>query len=369
MTAIHDARRYDLDWLRVAAFGILIFYHVGMFYVTWGWHVKSVHTGDGAEWLMRLVNPWRLPLLFFISGIALRFVADAKPLAALARARLWRLGVPIVFGMAVVVAPQAWFELRATGEFTGSFAAFYPQYLDPTSPFSIITPTWNHLWYVVYILAYTLLLIPLARPLASLMRGAGKRVCARIFGGRAGILWALLVLCVPQIAIDIVLADRFPVTHNLVADWANHAHCLVVFATGFVLAKKRAFWGAVDRGLPAIGALTLVLTVAFALLWLNWDAIRATVVDSVALSATVRATRIVAAWATILTALGLAQRYLNRPSRALTYATEAVFPWYILHQTILVAAGVWLTGLGLSVIVEVTLVTVCVVAGSAIIHE
>ena len=36
-----EGRQYYLDWLRVIAFGILIFYHVGMFYVTWDWYLKS----------------------------------------------------------------------------------------------------------------------------------------------------------------------------------------------------------------------------------------------------------------------------------------------------------------------------------------
>lgn len=364
-----DPRRYDLDWLRVAAFAILILYHVGMFYVTWDWHVKSRHASDGAEWLMRLVNPWRLPLLFFISGIAVRFVADAWPPRQLALSRLLRLGVPIVFGMAVVVAPQAWLELVAKGEFSGGFGAFYPRYLDPTSGFSIITPTWNHLWYVVYILVYTLLLAPLARPLAALMRGGGHRVTTRLFAGPAGGLVVLAVLALPQIVIDLTIADLYPTTHNLVADWANHAHCITVFLVGFLLAKDAALWRAVGQSLRLVGSIALVLWVLFAALWLSWDDVRATVVASPLLSALVRTARIVSTWATILTLLALAQRYLDRPSRALRYATEAVFPWYILHQTVLIAAGVWLTGLGLPAWTEVTLVIASVVIGCALLHE
>lgn len=364
-----DRRRYDLDWLRVAAFAILILYHVGMFYVTWDWHVKSRHASDGAEWLMRLVNPWRLPLLFFISGIAVRFVADAWPPRQLVRSRLVRLGLPIAFGMAIVIAPQAWLELVAKGEFSGSFGAFYPHYLDPTSDFSIITPTWNHLWYVVYILVYTLLLAPLARPLAALMRGPGGRTTEWLFARPSGGLIALAVLAVPHVVIDLSIADLFPTTHNLVADWAHHAQCLTVFIVGFLLAKDLPFWSAVGRGVRLVGAIAVALWGLFAALWLNWEEIRAIVVASPLLSAAVRTARIVSAWATILTLLALAQRYLNRPSRVLRYATEAVLPWYILHQTLLVAAGVWLTGLGLGVWAEVTLVIASVVIGCAVLHE
>ena len=103
-------RRYDLDWLRVIAFGLLIFYHIGMFYVTWGWHVKSVYAGPAAEPLMLLVNPWRLALLFFISGVAIRFATDKAPgRLDLVRSRLLRIGLPILAGMI--------FRRNATGVF------------------------------------------------------------------------------------------------------------------------------------------------------------------------------------------------------------------------------------------------------------
>ena len=47
-------RRYDLDWLRIAAFGLLIGYHVGMLYVPWAFHVKSEYRGGpGLAALMR----------------------------------------------------------------------------------------------------------------------------------------------------------------------------------------------------------------------------------------------------------------------------------------------------------------------------
>ncbi|MGB3627437.1 MAG: acyltransferase family protein, partial [Henriciella sp.] len=110
MSLAPTARRHDLDWLRVIAFMILILYHTGMFYVSWDWHVKSVHSGTDAEWLMMLVNPWRLSLLFLISGVAIRFAADKGNKARLAKSRLARLGLPILAGMVLIVAPQSWLQ-------------------------------------------------------------------------------------------------------------------------------------------------------------------------------------------------------------------------------------------------------------------
>ena len=81
-----DARRHDLDWLRIAAFGLLILYHVGMFYVSWPWHAKSAHAPvTSLEMPMRLIGGWRLPLLFVISGVALRFAFDKACGAAFPR--------------------------------------------------------------------------------------------------------------------------------------------------------------------------------------------------------------------------------------------------------------------------------------------
>lgn len=74
---VPSVRRYDLDWIRVIAFMLLILYHIGMFYVPWEWHVKSRYELEWLEPVMQLTNPWRLTLLFLVSGCATRFLADS----------------------------------------------------------------------------------------------------------------------------------------------------------------------------------------------------------------------------------------------------------------------------------------------------
>lgn len=65
-------RQFGLDWLRICAFALLILYHIGMFFVPWGWHVKAAEPVEWAVWPMMAVNPWRLMLLFVISGVVSR---------------------------------------------------------------------------------------------------------------------------------------------------------------------------------------------------------------------------------------------------------------------------------------------------------
>src|SRR5690606_35567530 len=99
-------RRHDLDWVRVLAFGLLVLYHVGMYYVTWDWHINSPAAGPALEPFMMLSSPWRLSLLFLVSGVATAFLlARARRDAAAANGRVrflgprsWRLLVPLAFG-------------------------------------------------------------------------------------------------------------------------------------------------------------------------------------------------------------------------------------------------------------------------------
>ena len=364
-----NTRRHDLDWLRIIAFLLLIFYHIGMFYVPWEWHVKSVHAGEGAEPLMSLLNPWRLSLLFFISGVALRFLSAKLGAGGLARDRVVRMGLPILAGVVLVVAPQSWLQLVESGEFDGGFLAFYPQYLNPASDFSIITPTWNHPWYIVYLLVYSLMLAPVAGPISRFMEGRGAAITGRLFAGRLGIVMVIALPLLPHTAYRLFLDPYFPTTHNLVWDWANHAHSLTILMTGFLLAKDAAFWAAIRRAILPVIVLTLALGSGLTIVWSNWDMLASSTSGWDWIIWPARMARIAYAWLAILSLLALAERYLNRAGPALTYMTEAVFPWYILHQTIIVMAGFWLTRQGLDVWTEFALLVLVTMGGCALLHE
>ena len=165
-------RRYDLDWLRIIAFGLLIFYHCGMFYVTWDWHVKSDHASDAIEPLMMLTNPWRLTLLFLIAGAATPFLADKVSVWKFTGSRMGRLWPPLLLAVFVIVPPQAYYEVLDAirlGQLPASDAwldNFYVKYVTGSGNWCdaegcLTTPTYNHMWFVAFLILYTLALIPL----------------------------------------------------------------------------------------------------------------------------------------------------------------------------------------------------------------
>jgi glucan biosynthesis protein C len=354
-------RRHDLDWLRVFAFAVLIFYHVGMFYVSWDWYLKSRYSVDFLEPLMGLTTG-RMVLLFFISGAAVRFAIDRTPRGKFVPARLTRLLIPLAFGMAVFCAPQTYVELRYRGEIAPGYWQFYRDYLG-FGQFSHGRPPWNHLWYVAYVLTYTLI----AAVVLPVLRSATTTLGEPFFEWMAqGPAWRILAVpAIPFVAYTFVLDPYFPTTVMLWGDWAYIAHTFTFFLFGFLAAKSSDFWRSIDRVLLKSIVLTLVLGGLLFAALLNEFAVTA---DPLLYNA-FRVLKVLYAWSIIVTLLGLAQRFANRPSLALTYLTAAIFPYYILHQTITLLVSYWFTLHEAPLAVEATTIVVATGLGCALGYE
>lgn len=331
--AAKSERRPDLDWIRVGAFFLLILYHVGMFYVPWGFHVKSPHPVAWLEPVMLITNPWRLTLLFLVSGAATRFMADKLEAGALAKARTARLLPPLIFAILVIVPPQTYYEIVEKLGYSGSVIEFYGRYVTASGHWRpegepLITPTYNHMWFVAYLFVYSLMLaaaLPLLRGrLPALERGAD-----RMLGG-----WGLLILPMLALAgLRLWLEPLFPITHALVDDWYNHALSLSAFLFGFLTAKSE--------------------TIKAAFIRLRWPALAMAVGGYVAFvvadlpPAVAQIAYAVDQWAAIAAILGFGAKHLTRGGPVLTYLTLGVFPFYIVHQTFIVVAGHHLAKVGL----------------------
>jgi len=329
-------RLYFLDWVRIIAFFILIFYHVGMYYVTWDWHVKSPYASDTPEAYMMLSSPWRLGLLFFISGVASSFILARLQVGAFLKQRTGRLLVPLVFGMLVVVPIQPYCEVIEKLHYTGSFVDFMRLYVSGYHGFCdakgcLDLPTWNHLWFVAYLWVYTLaygLLVLLAGRRMDTWPGA----LARTLTG-----WKLVALPVALLLLArVALFPSFPQTHALVNDWYNHVLYFGLFLCGALLARQAPAWQAMD-GLrwPALGLALLAwatMMVLFSLPSSWWEAPHGPLMTAFA-----RLCYCTAQWCPVIAACGFAHRHLNFDSPRRQYLTQAVFPVYILHQSLIVA--------------------------------
>jgi hypothetical protein len=362
---MQSTRRHDIDTLRVAAFALLILYHVGMFYVSWGWHVKSAHQSEELEFVMGLVNQWRMPLIFMISGLAVHFLLGRLTPGRFAQLRLKRLGVPLLFGMAIIIPPQAYYQAVSNGAFTGDYFAFLVNYFSfqpwPEDAFdgSDIGITWNHLWYLPYLMFYTLIGIPLFRFLEG--RGSGLR--DRFLRLRG--LWLMLIPIVPMIVWGTYVFPSFPYTsHAFFDDWYAHAMFFTFFLYGYLIGRDQALWSELAR----LRRLTLGLAVVFFFLRLGAAKIfppEASDWETFGYLIVTYGNR----WLWLLTVLGWGHALLNRPFRWLPYATEAIYPWYILHQTITVVAGYHLSQWALGPVIEPILLLAITILGCLVIHE
>ena len=355
-------REFGLDWLRVIAFVILIGYHTGMYFVPWPWSVKNNRIYEGITWEMIFFNLWRLPLLFFISGAGTWFNLRRRGYGSFALERLTRLGLPLLFGMLVIVPPQIWVERLLAGQSFGSYFEFWATVFR-FEAYPKGNLSWHHLWFLPYILTYSLVGIPV---FAILRSERGRRATEWLARQceRPGVVY---LVNVPNIIVSLLLAPYWPHTNNLTSDWANLIGSGMTFLWGFIICGNQRFLELIERRrreFLAVAAVTVVLVYAIRLNS-GWTAglspferqLVFTLVDAYY------------GMSMIFALVGWARAKLNRDSAALRYANTAVYPFYIVHQTITVLAGYAWRGWDLPFAVKFPLLFGVTFAGSWLIYE
>ncbi|NVN17409.1 acyltransferase family protein [Muricauda sp. HICW] len=326
-------RRYDLDWLRVIVFALLIFYHVGMFFVPWGWHVKNNIIYDWLRWPMLFLNQWRLPILFVISGMGTYYALGKRSMGKFMWERFLRLGIPLVAGMILIVPPQVYFERLAEGQFTGSYWQYFTSVaFDGVYPEGNLS--WHHLWFLPYLLVFSWILAPLfvfLRRHQTLFIDWVKRLIQKT--------WGIYAFVIPLYFVESLVEPFFPVTHALVDDWFNFIFSIILFFYGFTLiATEDVFWQALTKVKSKAIILGIVGFASQAFIWLFLE-------DGYVVHFTEAFLKVMNIWSWILVLFAYAAQYLNKPSKGLAYSNRAVYPFYILHQTVTVVIGYYLMDL------------------------
>jgi glucan biosynthesis protein C len=311
--------RYEfLDWLRVIAIFVLLFFHTGMLFVGWGWHIRNAETIPALVWPMDIAHRLRMPLLFMIAGAGMWFALHRRDVKQLAAERTLRLLLPLVVGMFLIVPPQIYIERIFSGQWQGGYAAFL---LDRVFQFRFYPHGdfgWHHLWFIAYLYIYALLLLPL------LVWWKKQKSPPR-----PGV-W-IYALALPLCINEALLRPRFPETHNLVDDWYVFVYYLLLTIYGFLLASLPGCWDwlAAQRRFT-LGVAIVTLVTAVTLLELGviqhgspQDAFIANVFT----------------WTALMAFLGYGRRYLSFENPLLRWARDASYPIYILHQTVIIVIG------------------------------
>jgi peptidoglycan/LPS O-acetylase OafA/YrhL len=353
-------RRHDIDWLRVIATLVVFLFHCTRFFDTQGWHLKNPEQSESLFVLTgSLVSPWVMELLFLISGVGTWYALQSRRAGVYLWERVKRLLIPLyTVGLLVLLPPQFTFEMFTHSGSRGSFWQIIPRYLASFHPPRMTAwpetllpiPFSGHLWFLQYLFLISLMTLPL---LLHLKSAEGKRWIGRLAGwcDRRG---GVFLFVIPQALALIGLRGLFEAQRS----WADFLSYAIYFVIGYIMSADERFTDAVRRlewislalwllGFSGgIGLLVLVLGYdpipgheSFSLTYVLYQVIWS-----------------ISSWSAVVFVLSIGARYLNANHRMLAYANEAVLPFYLFHQTVILLVGFFVVRWKLGILAKLLIV-------------
>jgi glucans biosynthesis protein C len=328
-------RRIDLDWLRVYVIFAVFVFHSGRFFDMDGWHVKNPVTHVASQvWTTFLAN-WLMPMIFVISGASLFYALGSRGARKFIDDKIKRLLVPFIAGVFTHVMIQVYLERISRHQFDGSFFDFIPHYFEGWYGFGG-NFAWMglHLWYLFILFLFSLLFYPLFRWLAN---DSGKRILRGI-GDFLAFPGAIYMLALP-IALALPLASMKFDPHSIVwgrnfGGWPLPFYSFFLIY-GFIIVSNDDLQKSIKR-FRWVSLVTAVL--CWAALFLIWSKL-GYMAHRTGRYPELFGILALSSWCWILTFLGFGFKHLTRNKPILSYASEAVLPFYILHQTVLLSVG------------------------------
>lgn len=349
-------RYYFIDWLRVIAIILVLFFHVGMIFTAeWGWHIKNNQTSNIVLEFNFWLSRFRMPLLFFISGAGAYWALRKRRVGTFLKERHNRLFIPLIFSMLIIVPPQVFFERLFLGEFSGSFFQFFPSIFS-TGPYPNGNMSWHHMWFVFYLFLYSVVALP------AFLLLKNKTVQDRI----KRIKWlnstfGLYLLIVPTLVLYIFWTIKFPRTSNLVEDWGYLPYWFSYFFVGYFVSSAEQFWTIIEKNRKNL--LKFAVLAIVVLNYLRWNKIEPLYLygengQDHFFYYFYHVLFPLNSWLWLLAAVGYGKKYLNKNHRILAYANRGIYPFYILHQTVIVAIGYYIVNLEESIFLKYLFVSV-----------
>ena len=344
-------RLYFIDYIRVFAFLLLILFHSALPFVSYNWEVKNEQKSEILMSIVLWFHQWRLPLLFFISGVGIYFSLKTKNILKFILERFRRLFVPLVFAMLFTIPIQVYIEYLQKGRVTGSYFEFYPSVWDFV-PYPDGSLTWSHMWFIVYLLSFIIVLIPIFSILKIKILEKYKDKFANFLSSK----YLIFLVFIIQYYLYYQFYLKYPEQGSLVDDWFVFNSSITYLFLGYLLASSNQFWDNCERYRKiCLSIAVLISTILFINYYLpntlpKKEGMHAQVyflLDALQI------------WSIILTIIGFAKKYLNTTSSFLQYLNQAVFPFFIIHQTIIVAIGYWIVQLKVSILTKYLLLSIC----------
>jgi peptidoglycan/LPS O-acetylase OafA/YrhL len=329
-----SSRRYDLDWLRVLVILTVFIFHTSRFFDLEDWHIKNAGQYLGVQIYIVFLSSWMMPLIFAISGASLFYAlgkaGSRQGIVKFIQDKVLRLLVPLVVGACTHASLQVYLDRLTHGQFSGSYFEFLPHYYNGLQGFGgNFAWTGMHLWYLLVLFLYSLLFLPLFRWLKD---GSGRSLLSGLgeFLARPG---ATFLLALPTILMLNLIDPDSPL-----GDWENGGWHYLVYITFFLGGFLVVSHDGLQRRIQAQRRLALivgaVLILADFALWGGNDPVYGSLRFSLIYSIFG-----LCSWCLILAILGFGMKHLNFSTPFLKYANEAVLPFYVLHQTVLLGVG------------------------------
>jgi peptidoglycan/LPS O-acetylase OafA/YrhL len=324
-----NVRRYDIDWLRVLAILSIFLYHSTRFFNLGDWHVKNAVTYVNVELLQEFMEAWMMPVIFLISGASIFYAMNKGGAGKFFKDKLLRLGVPLLVGAFTHASLQVYLERVTHYQFVGSYFEFLPLYFrgfytEGNASAGNFAWTGMHLWYLLILLIFSSLCYPLFRWL----KGSGRKVLNG-FGSFLALPGAVYLLFIPIYLFFDAIED-FPLDPG---GWPIPVYILF-FLAGFILVSHQRLQTQIQRQRWISLVVSAVILAAYFLMPTSRQTSVLKLYDDIN-----GPMYCLISWTFLMAILGFGMLHLNFSTPFLKYANEAVLPFYILHQTVLLSVG------------------------------
>jgi hypothetical protein len=315
---------------------ILLFFHTGMLFNPWDWHIKNNETSESFRYWMIWLHFWRMPLLLFISGAGTYMALSKRTAGQYVGERAKRLLIPLAFGMFIIVPPQIYFE--HIKEYNG-YLDFYKTVFNfipyPEGSFS-----WHHLWFIAYLFVFSLIALPFLLYLRSEKSISFRNLVTRVLSSPAGILF--VPGCIILIT-QALLRPHFPdETHDLLHDWAFFTFYFCFFLFGMLCYSEKTLWQSIGQHRKTLLTAALFSLIPFYITYFHFRGIVTFPWSNDTVETIFDIVSFFVSWFTVITVIAFGQHYLNRPHPWLKHFNEGLYPFYILHQTVIIAIGFYI---------------------------